>query len=104
MVVQPMPIEPYREQIEALCRKHRVRALYLFGSAASSAFDPGTSDFDFQVDLGEYHVDIVDRFFDLQADLERLLGRDVDLISTGSAADTPFRRRVDASRLTVFHD
>ncbi|MGN6627162.1 MAG: nucleotidyltransferase family protein, partial [Tepidisphaeraceae bacterium] len=41
-------IERNREQIVALCKKHGVKRLELFGSAARDEdFDPKTSDVDF---------------------------------------------------------
>ncbi len=43
-------IEDNRDAIAALCRKHRVRALWVFGSATTEAWDPASSDIDFLVD------------------------------------------------------
>jgi predicted nucleotidyltransferase len=40
------------DAIRALCRQYGIRRLDLFGSAATGAFDPDTSDLDFVVDLG----------------------------------------------------
>ena len=39
-----------RERLIALCKKHRVRRLEVFGSAARSDFDPESSDFDLLVE------------------------------------------------------
>ena len=40
-------IEQQRSTLAALCRQYRVRKLRLFGSAATGAFVPATSDLDF---------------------------------------------------------
>jgi hypothetical protein len=40
-------IEEHRVEIAGLCRKHGVKRLELFGSAARGDFDPGRSDVDF---------------------------------------------------------
>jgi predicted nucleotidyltransferase len=40
-------IEHQHEAIAALCRQYGVLRLDLFGSAATGAFDPATSDLDF---------------------------------------------------------
>lgn len=67
--------------ITALCRKHRVRRLFLVGSAVGSAFDPAKSDVDFLVDFEpQERRGLDDVYFLLQSDLERLLNRPVDLI------------------------
>ncbi len=83
-------IEDNRPAIEALCSKHHVARLELFGSAADGAFHEESSDLDFLVEFraghpnGPFH-----QFFDFQADLETLLGRKVDLVER-SAMKNPY--------------
>ena len=43
-------IDGKRNEIVDLCRRYRVRAIELFGSAVNDRFDPATSDIDFLVD------------------------------------------------------
>lgn len=62
-------------RIADLCRKQNVRKLEVFGSAATDAFDPDTSDIDMIVDLEPYSDDIADRYLDLAYGLEKILGR-----------------------------
>ncbi|HWV36791.1 MAG TPA: nucleotidyltransferase domain-containing protein [Thermomicrobiales bacterium] len=90
------------EEIRALCRKHRIARLDLFGSAAKGTFDPATSDLDFLVDLGAYDSSVANRFLDLADDLEKLLGRDVDLVTTRSLKNPYFIASVDAYRENVY--
>lgn len=74
--------------IRDLCVQHRIRGLWLFGSAAADDgkhFDPARSDYDFVVDfmdddLGPW----MKRYFDFQEALEALLGRPVDLMMLGA--------------------
>ncbi|HEU0163831.1 MAG TPA: nucleotidyltransferase domain-containing protein, partial [Thermomicrobiales bacterium] len=68
------------DKIAELCREYRIRKLDLFGSAATGAFDPETSDVDFVVDLGEYERGLAKRLYAFADALESLLGRDVDLV------------------------
>ena len=42
-----MIVTEHLDDIGALCRRYGVRRLDLFGSAATGAFDPATSDLDF---------------------------------------------------------
>ncbi len=61
--------------IIALCEKHGVRKLEVFGSATKpDRFDPETSDVDFVIDFLDYGPAIVDRFFGFAEDIEMLLG------------------------------
>ncbi len=41
-----------RAELAAICLRHNVRRLDLFGSAVGSDFDPATSDLDFLVEFG----------------------------------------------------
>ncbi|HMN42621.1 MAG TPA: nucleotidyltransferase domain-containing protein [Phycisphaerales bacterium] len=69
------------EKIAELCRKHRVRRLFLFGSAVGDDFDPASSDVDFLVVFEpQERKGWDDVYFLLLADLESLLGRKVDLL------------------------
>lgn len=80
--------EMKRGEIAALCRKHRLHALWIFGSATTDALDPESSDIDVLVDLGEYEPGVAKRYLDFADDLEALLGRSVDLVTTGGCATT----------------
>lgn len=69
------------DAIRELCARHKVRRLFLFGSAATGAFDPAKSDLDFLV---VFEPDVErgwdGAFFGLFADLQQLFGREVDLV------------------------
>src|SRR5699024_5729424 len=95
-------IENKRDEIAALCRKYRIKRLDVFGSAATGAFDPETSDVDFLVDLGGYEPGVSDRFLDFANALEQLLGHDVDLVTDDSIRNPYFKRAVDRSREPVY--
>ena len=44
-------IERHRDELADLCRRHHVRTLEVFGSAADGTFNPATSDLDFLVEF-----------------------------------------------------
>lgn len=83
-------IAQHRAAIAAICRRYRIRRLEVVGSAArADDFDPATSDADFLV---EYATDAqlgLHTYFGAKAELERLLGRGVDLIEP-DAVRNPF--------------
>lgn len=67
-----------REQLAALCRRHRIAAIRVFGSALRADFTP-ESDLDVLV---EFDAGVDPGLFELggiQQDLCDLFGRDVDL-------------------------
>ncbi len=91
------------DAVRSLCRQYHVRRLDLFGSALTDRFDPAHSDLDMLVafdDLppGPY----ADAYFGLKEGLERLFGRDVDLVTGAGLRNPYFRRVVEAQRQTLF--
>jgi predicted nucleotidyltransferase len=96
-------IERHREQIAELCRRYRLKRLELFGSAASGNFDPIRSDVDFFYEFDPSDMDhLADRFFDLKAELEQLLGVNVDLVSAPDVTNLYFLQVANRHRLTLY--
>ena len=92
----------YRQQIAVLCRKYGVRKLELFGSAARGDFDPARSDIDLFYEFDSNPSSLADRFFGLMEDLEHLLGRKVDLISSQDAHNPYFLQVANRHRMTLY--
>jgi predicted nucleotidyltransferase len=84
-------IEQHQTQIRALCVKHGVRRLELFGSAARGDFNPADSDLDFFVEFtdpgwkGSFK-----RYMGLKLDLEEIFGHCVDLVELASVKNPYF--------------
>lgn len=97
-------IDDQKQSIAALCRKHKVRRLEVFGSAADGTFDPDHSDLDFLVEFDELKsAGRADAYFGLWEDLGKLFGRKVDLVEPGAMRNPYFIRRVNETR-TVLYD
>ena len=96
-------IDDNRPAIAALCRKHRVTALWIFGAATTDRWDPETSDIGFLVDLGDYEPGIAMRYLDLADDLEALMGRKIDLVSVGGLRrNHRFREELERTRVALY--
>jgi hypothetical protein len=96
-------IEQCRQQITALCRTHHVKRLELFGSAARGDFNPASSDLDFLVEFLSYEDPMIaDQWFGLQEDLQRLLGRPVDLTSLRTAQNPYFLQTAANQKVTLY--
>lgn len=90
------------DAIADICRRHRVRRLSLFGSAATEAFDPESSDVDFLVEFTDSADSLFDAYFGLKDDLERLLGRPVDLVMSKSLENPFFASTVEQTRHELY--
>ena len=66
-----------REKIAEFCRRHYIRKLAFFGSVLRDDFGPD-SDVDVLVEFETGHVPGL-AFFDIEAELSQILGRNVDL-------------------------
>lgn len=91
------------DDIRRLCLKHRVRALWLFGSATRSDFDASKSDVDFLVEFAPMTpVERKNSYFGLLEDLHSLFGRQVDLAEPGGLRNPIIKRRIEDSRVPVY--
>ena len=68
------------ECLPALKKKYPIASMALFGSIVREDFDPAKSDVDILV---EFNGRIGIEFMDLAVELEEMIGRKIDLVSTG---------------------
>jgi hypothetical protein len=96
-------IEDKREAIAALCRKHGVERLFLFGSALRDDFRPGKSDIDLLVEFGRVggHAK-AHAYFDLLDDLTALFGTHVDLVMAGAVKNRYIARDIEATKQELY--
>ena len=95
-------INEKKEQLAALCRRHGVKRLDVFGSAAEGDFT-SSSDIDFVVEFDDSVGDRrFDNFFELLEGLKRLFGRGVDLVEPGGLRNPYFIRRVEQTRREIY--
>jgi predicted nucleotidyltransferase len=96
-------ITDHLPEIQALCVKHGVRRLELFGSGARGDFDPQTSDLDFFVefhDLGWQGS--FKRYMGLMLGLEDLLSLSVDLVEPQAVTNPYFIQVANRHRQLVY--
>jgi predicted nucleotidyltransferase/DNA-binding transcriptional ArsR family regulator len=90
---------PSARTIETLKRRHQVRGLRVFGSAVRSDFRPD-SDIDIAVELSPTVQRSPGALESLEQDLERRLGRDVDLVLEHSLHPA-VRRLIDHEAVAI---
>mgnify|MGYP005854766167 CR=1 FL=1 len=90
-------------RLEAICKKHFVKNLFLFGSAVSTSFSV-SSDIDFAVLFLENlsPIEHGEAFFALKDDLEALFLRDVDLISYRVVKNPIFKNVLDDTKVELY--
>ncbi|MBI5161483.1 MAG: nucleotidyltransferase domain-containing protein [Micrococcales bacterium] len=79
------------EAIRRACEQYGVERLRIFGSALTDRFDPERSDVDFLVDFLPGRDDLLSDYLDFKSELERILGRDVDLVMARSVKNPFFK-------------
>lgn len=96
-------ITQHRSGISAICRRYGIRRLEVFGSAArADDFDPSTSDADFLVEFASDAQPGLHSFFGAKADLEKLLGRYVDLVEAGSVRNPYILASINRNRQAIY--
>lgn len=95
-------IENNRQQITALCQKHKVNKLFVFGSILTNCFTD-ESDIDLVVDFNQVNLeDYVDNYLEFKYSLQDLLGRDVDLLEDKAIRNPILRRNIDNSKQLIY--
>jgi predicted nucleotidyltransferase len=99
----PPVLEPYRQQIAALCRRFHVRRLEVFGSVLRDDFNPACSDVDFLVEFDTSpDINIFEAYCDLRQQLGELLGRPVDLVMPSALRNPYVRAGIEAHRELMY--
>lgn len=87
----------------SLCKKYKVKKLYVFGSILTPRFNE-KSDVDLLVNFNEeidYH-NYSDNYFDLWDALKNLFGREVDLVDEHTLRNPYFREEVEETRRLIY--
>jgi hypothetical protein len=90
------------EKIKALCSKHKVSRLFVFGSVLTDRYNQ-SSDIDFVVDFSDVDIyNYADNYFDLKTSLENLLNRQIDLLEEKAINNPYLRRSIDSSKKLIY--
>ena len=91
-------------QIVALCEKHKVMQLYVFGSILTGKFNK-KSDIDFTVVFDKEALPLSvygENYFDFKFALEDLLKRDVDLVEYNAIKNPYFKEELDETKQIIY--
>lgn len=95
-------LNAYKSEISELCRTHKVKSLYAFGSILTDKYD-SSSDIDLIVDFSNIPVDdYADNYFDFKFSLQDVLKRPVDLLEEKAIKNPYFKQSVNRQRQLVY--
>jgi predicted nucleotidyltransferase len=91
------------KEIKALCKLHKVKSLYLFGSANAENFNPA-SDLDFLIafDTSISITEYTDSYFALQYKLRPLFNREIDLVTENSLSNPYFIQEIEQNKQLIY--
>lgn len=95
-------LQKYNDSIARLCAKYSVAKLYAFGSVLNNTFN-AESDIDLLVSFeGLAPEDYADNYFDLKAELEKLLGKQVDMLEEQTLKNPYLKKEIDQTKQLVY--
>lgn len=95
-------IELNIRKIVALCKKYKVKKLFVFGSVLTERFN-AQSDIDFVVDFDKEKVDdYFNNYFDFKYSLEDLFHRKVDLLEEQAIKNPYLRKNIDDTKTLIY--
>jgi uncharacterized protein len=95
-------VEKKKIDLIDLCKKHKVKELYIFGSVLTDKFNDN-SDIDLLVQFDKVDIlEYFDNYMDFKEKLENLLGRTVDLLENQAIRNPIFRKVVDRNKKLVY--
>jgi len=95
-------IKKHRNKLTALCKKYKVRELYVFGSVLTELFNKN-SDIDFLVKFGDVALyNYFDNYMDFKESLENLFERKVDLLEIQTLKNPILKRSIDKNKIKLY--
>jgi predicted nucleotidyltransferase len=95
-------IENYSKDITELCKAHKVKSLYAFGSVLTDRFN-NESDIDLIVDFQPLDVlDYGDNYYNLKFSLENILKRNIDLLEQKAIKNPYFIKSINKNKKLIY--
>lgn len=97
-----MDLKKYMGDIRILCRRNKVRTLYVFGSVLTDEFTE-RSDIDLIVEIdSDDPLEYADNYFNLKFALEEIFKRQIDLLENKAIKNQYLREIIDKSKSLLY--
>lgn len=97
-----MFLDSYIKDIKKLCKKYKVKHLYVFGSVLNNNFSED-SDIDLLVEIDSTDpINYAENYFNLKFGLEALLKRRVDLLEDRALKNPYLKSNIDNSKTLIY--
>lgn len=97
-----MYLDQYKNEINSLCLRNKVKSLYVFGSVLTDRFNE-KSDIDLVVDIDSNDpFDYADSYFNLKFALQDLFRRPIDLLENKAIKNPYIRQNIDLSKSLIY--
>ena len=97
-----MYLDNYLNQIKGLCKKHKVRNLFVFGSVLTENFT-NNSDIDLIIDINiNDPIEYAENYFNFKFTLEDLLNRKIDLLEQKALKNKYFIENIDKTKKVIY--
>jgi uncharacterized protein len=91
------------ETFKMICKNHKVKVMYAFGSSISEKFNETTSDIDLIVELDEEDpIQKGEYLINLWNSLESFFQKKVDLITESSIKNPYLKKSIEANKLLIY--
>lgn len=100
--LKKMNINDYINEINQLCKLHKVKTLFVFGSVITDKFRPD-SDIDFIVDINSNDpIEYAENYFDLKFKLQDLLKKPIDLLEHKGIKNNHLIQSINKSKRILY--
>lgn len=97
-----MYIDKYIMNLQSLCKKNKVKSLYVFGSVLTDSFND-QSDIDLVVDIeANDPLEYAENYFNLKFSLQDLLNRQIDLLENKAIKNPYIRQNIENSKRLIY--
>jgi len=88
--------------IQDICKKHKVKFLYAFGSVLTDSYN-NESDIDLlvEIDLNNPYA-YTDAYFELKEELEKLLNRKIDLLENRGLKNKFLIEEINSTKVAIY--
>lgn len=96
-------VQQYQTEIANLCRKHKVKELYAFGSVLDENKFNEKSDVDLLVEFDNVPFEVyADNYSEFEDSLTNLLNREVELVSPKYLRNRIFIKRLNETKQKIY--